>query len=307
MAFECLTGQVPFVRETDIATAMAHIKDPPPSALALQPDAAGRSRCRPRAGHGQGTRRSLPDLRRLPGRPAWCARADGSYVAPVGRRTGRRRRWCRGRRRRDRRGAAGRRRRLGPSAARPAPARCRPPARRRVWRLRRSSPARRRTSTRTRPRRRCWPRSRPILRRRASAVHTWRCRVSSASGHPLASLTVHPAGQLRRQPGRGPALSLLRHVHRQRRLHDQSAISGIARRYGTKGGDCATQTRVNGRWKLGDEDAGAIICYLDPTTGDAILWWSYKDASVLVKAVNQRGERPRSTRYFDRVARFIQP
>ena len=37
MAFECLTGQVPFVRETDIATAMAHIKDPPPSALALQP------------------------------------------------------------------------------------------------------------------------------------------------------------------------------------------------------------------------------------------------------------------------------
>ena len=37
MAFECLTAPVPFVRETDIATAMAHIKDPPPSALALQP------------------------------------------------------------------------------------------------------------------------------------------------------------------------------------------------------------------------------------------------------------------------------
>ena len=58
---------------------------------------------------------------------------------------------------------------------------------------------------------------------------------------------------------------------------------------------------------IGGEDAGAIICYRDPTTGDAVLWWSYKDASVLVKAVNQRGEALAVYSYFDRVARFIQP
>ena len=85
------------------------------------------------------------------------------------------------------------------------------------------------------------------------------------------------------------------------------AISAIAPGSGTKGGDCATQTRVNGRWQLGGEDAGAIVCYRDPTTGDAVLWWSYKNAAVLVKAVNQRGEAPAVYDYFDRVARFIQP
>ena len=37
VAFECLTGRPPFVRETDIALAMAHLRDPVPSATALQP------------------------------------------------------------------------------------------------------------------------------------------------------------------------------------------------------------------------------------------------------------------------------
>jgi hypothetical protein len=38
MAFECLTGQVPFKREKEIAVAMAHLKDAPPSAVALRPE-----------------------------------------------------------------------------------------------------------------------------------------------------------------------------------------------------------------------------------------------------------------------------
>jgi hypothetical protein len=38
MAFECLTGQVPFKREKEISVAMAHLKDAPPSAVALRPE-----------------------------------------------------------------------------------------------------------------------------------------------------------------------------------------------------------------------------------------------------------------------------
>ena len=37
VAYECLTGRPPFVRETDIALAMAQLRDPVPSATVLQP------------------------------------------------------------------------------------------------------------------------------------------------------------------------------------------------------------------------------------------------------------------------------
>ena len=40
MAFEALTGQVPFKRDQEIAVAMAHLKDPVPSAVALRPELA---------------------------------------------------------------------------------------------------------------------------------------------------------------------------------------------------------------------------------------------------------------------------
>ena len=36
--FECVTGSVPFVRDSDVATMLAHINDPPPSPSANRPD-----------------------------------------------------------------------------------------------------------------------------------------------------------------------------------------------------------------------------------------------------------------------------
>ena len=113
MAFECLTGSVPFVRETDIATAMAHIKDPPPSALARQPtlpagvDAVlARGMAKAPDDRYPTCGAFLADLRGALG-------LTGSYVAPVVRPSGRRARGAVDRRRRDRRGAAGRRRGMG--------------------------------------------------------------------------------------------------------------------------------------------------------------------------------------------------
>jgi hypothetical protein len=38
VAFECLAGRVPYARDTDIAIAMAHLHDAPPSAVALRPE-----------------------------------------------------------------------------------------------------------------------------------------------------------------------------------------------------------------------------------------------------------------------------
>ncbi len=133
-------------------------------------------------------------------------------------------------------------------------------------------------------------------------LQAWRRRARGGSyratltgfgpAHPLASLACSPlasAGvnivEIRKYPFLGTTAG-------NTGFTTEAAISDIAgERHGTTGGDCATRTRVNGRWELGDEDAGAIVCYLDPVTGDAVLWWSYKDASVLVRAANQRGER----------------
>src|SRR5438132_13774524 len=38
LLFECLTGQAPFERETEVASIYAHLNDPPPSANAIRPE-----------------------------------------------------------------------------------------------------------------------------------------------------------------------------------------------------------------------------------------------------------------------------
>ena len=54
--FECLTGEVPFVRDSEIAVVFAHLEEPPPKASERLPELAARARCgdRPRARQGAG-------------------------------------------------------------------------------------------------------------------------------------------------------------------------------------------------------------------------------------------------------------
>ena len=59
--------------------------------------------------------------------------------------------------------------------------------------------------------------------------------------------------------------------------------------------------------ELGDVDAGGMACYVDSTTGDAILYWSYKNDAILVKATNQKGDSKALYSFFQQVARFIAP
>ena len=87
----------------------------------------------------------------------------------------------------------------------------------------------------------------------------------------------------------------------------EAIVSAVARVHSSPGGDCATARRANGRWDLGGEDVGAIVCYVDTGTGDAVLYWSYKDFAILIKATNQRGDSPALYAFFQQVARFISP
>jgi serine/threonine-protein kinase len=72
-------------------------------------------------------------------------------------------------------------------------------------------------------------------------------------------------------------------------------------------GDCATSTRAHGVWAMGGEDVGSTLCYIDLPTGDAILYWTYDDPHILVRATNQRGDSAALYAYFQSVARFISP
>ncbi len=65
--------------------------------------------------------------------------------------------------------------------------------------------------------------------------------------------------------------------------------------------------QAGGRWTRNGADAGAMACFIDVTTGDAELWWSYKDRRLLVTASNQRGDLAALYAFFERVGRFIAP
>ena len=70
VAFEMLSGTVPFKRELPIAVLYAHLSTPPPRLTSIRNGPAARRRRRPRQGHGEVTRRAVPQLRRLRRRPA---------------------------------------------------------------------------------------------------------------------------------------------------------------------------------------------------------------------------------------------
>jgi hypothetical protein len=86
-----------------------------------------------------------------------------------------------------------------------------------------------------------------------------------------------------------------------------SAISVLESGRQLKLGDCASSTRAGGRWQLLGVDAGGMACFTDGQTGDAILYWSYRNDAILVKAVNQKGDSAALYAFFQSVARFITP
>ena len=88
----------------------------------------------------------------------------------------------------------------------------------------------------------------------------------------------------------------------------EGAIGAVAGKQGAAGGICGRDTtRVNDRWQRAGEDAGAIVCFTDAATGDAVIYWSYEDVAILVRAVNQRGDTAALYDYFTTTKRLIAP
>ena len=86
-----------------------------------------------------------------------------------------------------------------------------------------------------------------------------------------------------------------------------TVVEYLAGRQRAPDGECAASLKAHGRWAVGGKDEGAILCYVDGDSGDAILYWSYVDREVLVRATNQRGDSAALYAYFQQVARFISP
>ena len=82
MAFELLTGSVPFTRDQEFAVAMAHVRDRPPAPTSLRAAAPSRRRRRLRPGDGQGPRGPIRDLHGLRRGPALGARRRRGRRSP---------------------------------------------------------------------------------------------------------------------------------------------------------------------------------------------------------------------------------
>ncbi len=87
----------------------------------------------------------------------------------------------------------------------------------------------------------------------------------------------------------------------------ESAVSAVVDRLQLPEGDCAVVARGQGRWDLGGNYRGAMACLVDAGTGDAILYWSYAEDNILIRAVNQKGNSKALYAYFERLARSVIP
>ena len=49
------------------------------------------------------------------------------------------------------------------------------------------------------------------------------------------------------------------------------------------------------------------MCFVEAASGDAIVYWTYSEEAILVRAVNEHGEPEALYAYFADIARFIAP
>ena len=302
LAFECLTGRVPFERDSDIAVAMAHLRDAPPSAVALRPELPGavdsvlaRGMAKAPADRYDtcaafvGALRGALDISATAPRPIPVATSPHSRRIPL---------------------AVGATTLLAIAIAgiwfggrffQPAPTASPSP-----------SPSEVAIASPTpdvSPTLSAFPNDAeaalldPMPRGLAGGCGRGSYAVvgNDISGYatPLASLSCPLA------VASGANEVLVRQFAST--LSTDGGVSAVAGSKKVPPGDCATSKRANGRWQLAGEDAGAIVCYVDTGTGDAILWWSYKNHQVLVMATNSRGDSAALYAYFNQVKVFISP
>ena len=117
------------------------------------------------------------------------------------------------------------------------------------------------------------------------------CELSSTGGSTTITVRRFPLPQRQLEPGTN-LLNLLRYLADSRHI---------------RSGDCKDASPAFGRWAVAGSDTGAVLCYVDGPTGDAIMYWTYDEPNVLVKAVNRRGDMTALYGLFEKYAKFIAP
>jgi hypothetical protein len=77
-----------------------------------------------------------------------------------------------------------------------------------------------------------------------------------------------------------------------------------ARARGIEPGECATAQRAHGRWSIGDEEVGAVVCY-PIQDGSANISWTLTDRDLYLWAIRDDGNQPALWDWFTANARFI--
>ena len=315
VAFECLAGRVPFVRDTDIAIAMAHLRDAPPSALELRPDLPADVD----AVLARGMAKRPDD--RYPSCEAFVVALRGALgvrpteerraVAAAGRRT-----------RRLAVGAAavllvavvaiavgawgfGGGAAPSPSALPAAPG----------GSAAASSPA---PSAAASAAGDAFPSVDELaLLDRLAALPGGLAKTCQRGSYAAVPPGIVPLASLECSPDVATGASQI--VVKQFGPeygggggHSVSAFSvvDIFTAYpftNLPAGDCAEGSPAIGRWSLAGQVRGALACYTQEATGDALLYWIYEADALLVRARNARGDSPALYAFFEKNARFIAP
>jgi len=128
---------------------------------------------------------------------------------------------------------------------------------------------------------------------------------------PLASVACRPQG------GSGASTLLIRRFGAYRESggpadYGVSVIGNIAAGKSARSddilpGDCAISPRAEGRWEIPSVASGSLICYPEADTGDAVLWWTYDGANLIVRITSQRGDGSGLYTFFDRYKGMISP
>jgi predicted Ser/Thr protein kinase len=106
--------------------------------------------------------------------------------------------------------------------------------------------------------------------------------------------------------GAGADLLEVRWLPRSTQFTPDIIIGFEARVRGIEPGDCATTGRAHGRWSIGGEEVGAVVCY-KPTGRSANVSWTRTDRNLYLWAIREDGNQPGLWEWFTNTARFIGP
>ena len=110
---------------------------------------------------------------------------------------------------------------------------------------------------------------------------------------PLASLSCDlPAGA-------GADQLEVRLLPHSTQFSPEIIIGAEARARGIEPGDCATANQAHGRWSIGEEEVGAVVCYR-PSNGSANVSWTRTEHDLYLWALRDDGDQAALWDWFDR-------